>query len=34
VNGVEGAFEGARNLCGFVPQDDILYAELTVFQNM
>jgi len=34
VNGVEDGFRKARNLMGFVPQDDILHADLTVFQNL
>lgn len=34
VNGVKNGFAAARNLMGFVPQDDILHENLTVYQNL
>jgi len=34
VNGTENGFAKARNMMGFVPQDDILHETLTVFQNL
>jgi len=34
VNGVDDGFAKARNIMGFVPQDDILHADLTVEQNL
>jgi ABC-type multidrug transport system ATPase subunit len=34
VNDIPGGFDKARNLMGFVPQDDILHCNLTVHQNL
>ena len=34
VNGKSGGIDDARNLVGFVPQDDIVHEDLTVFQNL
>jgi ABC-type multidrug transport system ATPase subunit len=35
VNGVKNGLENARNLLGFVPQnDDVVHEDLTVFQNI
>jgi len=34
VNGVPGVDLGKQNLVGYVPQDDIVRADLTVFQNL
>lgn len=33
INGHEGVMDQVKPLMGFVPQDDIVYAELTVFEN-
>lgn len=34
INGVPAAIEDHRNAVGFVPQDDTVYAELTVKENL
>jgi ABC-type multidrug transport system ATPase subunit len=34
VNGISVASSEARNLIGFVPQDDLLIEELTVYKNL
>jgi len=33
INGREGVMDQVKPLMGFVPQDDIIYAELTVYEN-
>ena len=33
INGHEGVMDQVKPLMGFVPQDDIVYAELTVYEN-
>jgi len=33
INGKEGSKEMLKSFSGFVPQDDIVYAELTVLEN-
>lgn len=34
INGVEGGLTKAANIVGFVPQDDIVFPNLTVYQNI
>lgn len=34
INGVEGGLKYAANMVGFVPQDDIVHGDLTVYQNI
>lgn len=34
VNGTTNGLQAARNLVGFVPQDDIVHEDLTVWQNI
>ena len=34
INGVVDGLKNAGNFMGFVPQDDIVYHNLTVFQNL
>jgi len=34
INGNEGRIEDHKNFLGFVPQDDIMYGELTVLENL
>ena len=34
VNGINDGIRKAPNVVGFVPQDDICHADLTVFQNL
>ena len=34
VNGVPGGLVQVANAVGFVPQDDIVHPDLTVFQNL
>lgn len=33
INGIEASMDDNKSLMGFVPQDDIVYAELTVREN-
>ena len=34
INGVNGGFEKVPSQTGFVPQDDIVHANLTVYENL
>ena len=34
VNGVPNGLKSVKNVVGFVPQDDTVHGNLTVFQNL
>ena len=34
VNGITNGLKNVKNIVGFVPQDDTVHGNLTVFQNL